>query len=222
MKKVFALILCAVMLLTFTACFSIVESDDSDPAESEAKYDAEKLPVKNDTDELPVSGVEGAYKFDEYSDHIVLTEYIGTSPSVYVPDTIKGKPVTEFGTIFRGNLNIKSVLLGKYCVEIVNNAFENCYNLQVLEIVDGVKSIGKLAFFGCQSLRLIYIPGCVEKIADDAFLYNTDLIICGDKGSAAERFTETYESIYFREFKEDEEIELTTAIVSEDYIEDVL
>ena len=27
--------------------------------------------------ELPVSGIEGAFKFDEYSDHIVLTQYVG-------------------------------------------------------------------------------------------------------------------------------------------------
>jgi len=219
LKKVFALFMCAVMLCAFTACGTISGSEDEKDSENAAnELNEEKTSGdKNDSGELPVSGVEGAYKFDEYSDHIVLTEYIGTTPNLYIPDTIKGKPVTEFGTIFKGNLNVRGVLLGKYCTEIVDNAFENCYNLQRLEIVGGVTSIGKRAFFGCHSLKLIYVPECVKTIADDAFLYITDLIIYGDKGSAAEIFAEKYASIYFREYIEGEEVEteLITETVTE-------
>ena len=200
--------MCAVMLFSFTACLA--------PPEIETTT----VPATQPPRELPVSGVEGAYKFDEYSDHIVLTQFIGTDPGLYIPDTIKGKPVTEFGTIFKGNLKIKSVIIGANCTKIADNAFENCYNLERFEIRSGVKSIGKLAFFGCQMLRLIYIPECVESIADDAFRYCTNIIICGQKGSEAERFANVYSSIYFREFTEAEATETTAAIVTEPTSED--
>lgn len=212
MKKFFALLMCAAMLFSFTACLATPEQE---------VFTEDETTTKKTTDELPVSGIEGAYKFDEYSDHIVLTEYIGTNPSLYIPDKIKGKPVTEFGTIFRGQLNIKSVIVGKNCTEIVDKAFENCYNLQRLEISGGVKSIGESAFFGCHSLEVIYIPSCVEEIADDAFTYITGLTIIGEKGSAAERLAETYESIYFSEMS-NAPAESTIVLVSDDYTEDVL
>ena len=163
--------------------------------------------------ELPVSGVQGNFKFDEYSDHIVLTQYIGKGVEVYIPDSIKGKPVTEFGTIFMGNMNVVSVHLGDNCTKIDDNAFTDCYNLQRVQIDAGVRSIGKLAFYRCQALKLAYIPACVEHIEDDAFKYCTDLIIYGSSGSEAERFASNFKSIYFRDL-EQIKAEGTTASVT--------
>lgn len=196
--------MCGVMLFAFTACFGGADTTDDINKEESVNETTEQ------SAESPVSGVQGDYKFDEYSDHIVITEYIGTIANVRIPDYIKGKPVTEFGAIFKGNLNIRSVILGKFCTEIVDGAFENCYNLQRFEILDTVDSIGSLAFFGCHSLRLIYIPACVETIVEDAFLYSTDLVVCGDAGSAAEVFAEKYSSIYFRDINAVEEVETQT------------
>ncbi len=152
--------------------------------------------------ELPVSGVEGSFKFDEYSDHIVLTQYVGKGVEVYIPDSIKGKPVTEFGTIFKGNMNMVSVHIGKNCTKIDDNAFTDCYNLQRVQIDSGVRSIGKLAFYRCQALKLAYIPACVEHIEDDAFKYCTDLIVYGSSDSEAERFASNFKSIYFRDLEQ--------------------
>ncbi len=196
------------MLFSFTACLATPEPVGSNEQETT---------TKKSKGERPISGIEGDYKFDEYSDHIVLTEYIGTSASLFIPDTINGKPVTEFGTIFKGNLTIKVVYIGKNCTEIVDNAFRDCFNLQRVEIEGGVKKIGNTAFLGCQLLSVIYIPACVKKIADDAFRYCTNVKIYGDKDSAAERLAEKYASIYFYELSEQE---TTAAVVSEDYTED--
>lgn len=202
MKKLFALLLCAVMCFAFTACSSLFDNEET------------TQPTTSSPEELPVSGVEGAFKFDEYSDRVVLTQYIGTEAEVFIPDTIKGKPVIGFGTIFKGNMNIVSVHIGEYCREIVDNAFTDCYNLQRVQIDAGVKSIGKLAFFRCQALKLAYIPACVERIEDDAFKYCTDLLIYGTPGSEAERFASNYKSIYFRDFDKIN-AQVTTSAVSD-------
>ncbi|MBQ5823513.1 MAG: leucine-rich repeat domain-containing protein [Clostridia bacterium] len=190
MKKIIALLLCAVMCFAFTGCLAGPEVEET------------TVPTTEFRGELPISGVEGSYKYDEYSDHIVLTQYTGKEANLYIPDTIKGKPVTGFGTIFKGNMKIVSVLIGKNCREIVDEAFADCYNLQRVQIDGGVKSIGKLAFFGCQALKLIYIPACVEKIEDDSFKYCTDLIIYGATGSEAERFAGMFRSVYFRDLEQ--------------------
>lgn len=203
MKKILALILCAVMCFTFTACLA-----NPGPEQTTA-------PITENNAESPISGVEGSYKFDEYSDHIVLTEYIGKGAEVYIPDTIKGKPVTDFGTIFKGNMKIVSVNFGKNCTQIVDNAFTDCYNLQRIQISEGIKSIGSLAFIGCQALKLAYIPACVEHIEEDAFKYCTDLIIYGTSGTEAERFASNFNSIYFRDIEEIKAEGTTAAEVSE-------
>ncbi len=205
MKKVFALLMCAVMLFSFTACLATPEPEVT------------TVPSTEPPKELPISGVEGSYKFDEYSDHVVLTQFIGKASNIYIPDTIKGKPVTDFGTIFKGSLTIESIYIGKNCTQIVDNAFTDCYNLQRVQIDGGIRSIGELAFFGCQALKLIYIPSSVVKIADNAFKYCTDLIIYGDKGTEAERFAEQYHSIYFRDLNESKGTTATTAPVVETY-----
>ena len=201
MKKFLALILCAVICFSFAACSSMLDSEET------------TQPTTAAPKELPVSGVQGSFKFDEYSDHIVLTQYTGKNAEVFIPDTIKGKPVTEFGTIFKGNMNIVSLYIGKNCKEIVDNAFTDCYSLQRVQIDAGIKSIGKLAFYRCQALKLIYIPACVVRIEDDAFKYCTDLIIYGDPGSEAERFASNFKSVYFRDI---EQIRAEDVTVAED------
>lgn len=185
MKKVFALLICAVMLFAFTACL----------ATPEPEVTTEPTTIPGET---PVSGVEGSYKFDEYSDHIILTQYSGKGANLVVPDTIKGKPVTGFGTIFKGNMNLVSIVIGKNITAIDAYAFQDCYNLQRVQIESGAKSIGELAFFGCQALKLAYIPASIEQVAQDAFKYCTDLLIYGDSGSAIEQFASGFNSIYFR------------------------
>ncbi len=190
MKKIFALILSAVMLFSFTACLATPEPEVTTEPTTEVPK------------ELPVSGVNGYFKYDEYSDHVVITQYIANVANLRVPDHINGKPVTDFGTVFKGSLTLVSIYIGKNCQSIADNAFSDCYNLQRVQIDGGIKSIGSLAFFGCQALKLAYIPECVESIAPDAFKYCTDLMIYGDKGSEAERFASGFNSIYFRDINE--------------------
>ncbi len=50
------------------------------------------------------------------------------------------------------------------------HAFENCTDLQTIEIPDSVTVIGKLAFAGCTNLVKVVIPKSVQRINDCAFM----------------------------------------------------
>ncbi len=54
--------------------------------------------------------------------------------------------------------------------EIYDNAFAKNDTVTVIEIGEGVRVIGKGAFFYCKSLEKLIIPSSVERIYDDSFL----------------------------------------------------
>ncbi len=190
MKKIFCLILCAVSLFLFASCNGQIEPDKPEEQTTAA--------------EVPVPGESQNYHYDEYSDHIVLTKYIGNQKSVTLPTEINDKPITSFGTIFRSSLTLTSVKIpaGSSYTSIAENAFSECNNLTSVTIYDNNPALTKIesnAFFGCQVLNTIIIPATVTEIAEDAFKYCTDLVIYGTAGSAAEEFATKYSSIYFRD-----------------------
>ena len=69
--------------------------------------------------------------------------------SVSIPDS-----VTRINMAFRACNNLTTVILGEnsQLTTIGERAFEGCINLSSITIPDGVKSIGELAFSGCESL----------------------------------------------------------------------
>ncbi len=69
---------------------------------------------------------------------------------------------------FRGNTEIKTVILPLYITEIPANAFEGCTNLESV-VAYGVTHIGDNAFKGCTSLKAFSIDNIVESIGTTAF-----------------------------------------------------
>lgn len=78
-------------------------------------------------------------------------------------------------------------VLPKALKEIGEEAFENT-DAAVVEIPDGVTSIGSEAFAYSADLRQITIPESVDSIAGNAFRGVSGLRIVGDRGSCAEDF----------------------------------
>ena len=74
--------------------------------------------------------------------------------------------------------------------EIEDEAFSNS-GISFVELPKNVTKIGKEAFSYCESLKYIIIPESVTEINDTAFFGVTEMIIIGNKGSAAEEFAKT-------------------------------
>ena len=61
---------------------------------------------------------------------------------------------------------------------IEEEAFVGMWQVQQVNIPDGVVSIGKRAFADCTLLRLVIIPNSVQTLADDAFSGSHPVILC--------------------------------------------
>ena len=71
-------------------------------------------------------------------------------------------------TAFKGNKNIKTVVLPLYVDEIPDGAFEGCSNLENV-IAFGVTKIGANAFKGCTNLTAFSIDNMVTSLGNNAF-----------------------------------------------------
>ncbi len=202
MKKFLILLAVSVIAFSFTACTGSTSSNDNttEPPVTQPEY---------------VEAEDNNYKYHEYADHVIITEYKSRSATVWLPRSYNGKPITSFGQIFRASLFITSVNIPASYTVIEREAFAECYKLQSVTIADGCKAeISSGAFYGCQMLKYASIPASVTKIADDAFKYCTDLFIYGESGSAIETFASNFNSIYFRS-KEDDTVTQETTKKSE-------
>ncbi|MCQ4023359.1 MULTISPECIES: InlB B-repeat-containing protein [unclassified Ruminococcus] len=70
--------------------------------------------------------------------------------------------------VFKGNTNIKTVVLPTYVTEIPDGAFEGCTNLERV-IAYGVTKIGNNAFKGCTSLEKFSIDNLITSLGTNAF-----------------------------------------------------
>ena len=96
-----------------------------------------------------VRGFEAA---NEFTGDIVVPQYLGVDN---LDDTQDPVVVTSFdANAFRGNTEIKTVILPMYVTEIPAYAFEGCTNLETV-IAYGVTKIGDYAFKGCVNLGKI-------------------------------------------------------------------
>lgn len=118
-------------------------------------------------------------------------------------DVFRGDPTTviiEEGITsitpmaFSGYLNITEVSLPSSLRKIGDRAFSSCNSLEEIVIPDGVEEIGDKVFFNSYSLKKIEIPASVTEIGDGIFMSgNSNLVIYGEKDSAAERYAKKWE-----------------------------
>lgn len=127
-----------------------------------------------------VTGKTAGLEFDlsgkvEAFDSAEIKGFDGTVviPQYYSSDNLDGTrsacKTTEFASsVFRGNKEIKTVVLPTYIKEIPDYAFEGCTNLETV-LAYGVTKIGKNAFKGCTSLKKFSIDNLVTSMGDNAF-----------------------------------------------------
>lgn len=73
-------------------------------------------------------------------------------------------------------------------VKTIERFFADCINLKRVEISEGVKGIGSVAFAGCTALAEIHIPNSVISIDRGAFYRCSHITIHAPVGSYAETY----------------------------------
>lgn len=120
----------------------------------------------NESDVVPFE-----YNVNE-NNEVVITNYIGSSKYISVPDLIDNKPVVSIGDgAFAGNTKLRKVILPDTLKVIGEGAFSGCFNLTDINIPDAVISIGISAFAECIRLNTITLnaSSSLETISDFAF-----------------------------------------------------
>ena len=85
------------------------------------------------------SETETMFEYSEIDDLIYITKYVGKEENVIVPAIIDGKSIFEisYGTFFNNRI-IKSVKISNGIKKLGFSIFENCSNLEYIEIPDSV------------------------------------------------------------------------------------
>lgn len=113
----------------------------------------------------------GDFYYDVNADNTVsITGYIGSAATLAIPQTIDGKKVTMIGTgAFSSQKSLNSVTIPEGVKSIGKYAFWCCNSLTSVTLSKSVVTIEMGAFSNCSSLTNITIPKGVKSIGDNAF-----------------------------------------------------
>ena len=115
---------------------------------------------------------------------MMITEYVGSSEKIIIPQKISGKTVAAIGdSAFADNQTVRYVSVPRTVTSIGNNAFSGCSSLQTVEVSSGLEEIGNRAFSDCVSLQSFYandgvasapleganLPYTLQTLGDHAF-----------------------------------------------------
>ncbi len=178
-KKITAVLLCAAMTLSITACSN--SENGSEPESSSSTTGEESFSSSSDWESDPEDNYDTKatsaefFKYTKENDEITITGYTGTDADVVIPRMIENKPVTQIGEdAFYERESLTSVTIPDGVTEIGDYAFGFCSDLTNVTIPDSVTKIDNYAFEFCHSLESVTIPKSVTEIGNYAF-HNCDL-----------------------------------------------
>ena len=149
MKKLFAILLAGLMIVSFTSC----EDKDGDENDLDA-YRQEEIIIDNYTNDKGQT-----FYFDSLdSESITITGYKGSDVphAVEIPAEMHGKKVSGISDqAFYSLSNITEVKIPNTVTVIGSMAFAECRQLTAITIPANVEEIGEAAFMRCNSLKSI-------------------------------------------------------------------
>ena len=159
-KKLFALLLAGILLLTIAGC-----SNENDKTGSGAgDKNVEDVIISEDFLKYAVNA-DGTYEVVGYA-------YGGTDPhEVTIPDEFDGRAVTGIAAdAFKPHKTITSFKIEAKLTYIGDYAFCDCDGLTSITIPDTVTSIGKGAFQNCDKLESVTLPAGLTSISNYTFI----------------------------------------------------
>ena len=171
MKKLFALLVCVLLVFALASCggdtCSHRDADDNSLCDNSgfcAACDA------------PIGMTEGvSYDLSGDGSYAEVIGYSGNSARVIIASSYQGVPVKS---IYRGafeETSITQIIIPDSVTSIDSAAFYNCTSLTSVTIGNSVTSIGNSAFGDCTNLTSVVIPDSVTIIGDYAFENCTSL-----------------------------------------------
>ena len=119
-------------------------------------------------------GVTGFEKTSSFDGTVTIPQYYAVDNQDGTHSAYKVKSFSA--DTFRGNKDIRTVILPMYITEIPDNAFEGCSNLETV-IAYGVTQIGENAFKDCISLKKFSIDNKVTAIGKNAFANVSEIAV---------------------------------------------
>ena len=165
MKKIFAIILAAMLLLTLVSC-----GNKEDGKENGNEIQAA---VKTNVYTDAATGDKFAYESDDLGGYVItsFTSATSTPHKVVVPAEIENVEVTGVGAgAFKFNGYVSEVEVPDSVIYIDNFAFYGCEYLTKVTVADSVTTIGAGAFEHCVALKEVKLSSAITEVS--AYLFN--------------------------------------------------
>ncbi len=120
------------------------------------------------------ANTSGDYEYSLEGTDAIITQYLGSSTTISIPNTLDGYIVTSIGDYsFWGCRGLKSITFPNSVTSIGDHAFWGCSGLTNIKLSMGLTSIGDYAFSWCSGyssgLTSISISSSVTNIGAGAF-----------------------------------------------------
>lgn len=113
-----------------------------------------------------ISEAEKTLQIGDGTNSAISTSYTG---EVTIPETIEEYTVVAIGDFAFRNCKFPVINIPKSVKTIGLRSFEGCNSLLTANMVNGLESIGDLAFDNCYGMTAITIPNTVRTIGENAF-----------------------------------------------------
>lgn len=144
--------------------------NDDDAFVQQALEVGQSLRVFHRKDERVNPASDFAYTAD--GGEVTITDYIGTSEHVLIPDAIDGLPVTALGHRAFYEKTVTTVVVPDSVTEIGAACFSGDNYLVSLKLPDGLKRLPPASLESCMRLYDFDLPQSLEKIYSSVFEFN--------------------------------------------------
>jgi len=186
MKKLFPLLLTAVMLISVTACDDVGNTSDTEETTTTATtitttattihtFTSDEF-VDSNYNDSRITDENLVYEYDADTNGMRIIKYQGTASILSIPAEIEGYAVTVIGSkAFWGCESLENVIIPESVIVIGSFAFANCIGLIDIIIPNSVAIMGNSVFHHCMNLKSVTISSNMTEIPYETFVGCTSL-----------------------------------------------